>query len=46
MRTRKLEAFAATGADTVCADNPGCLMHLNEGRASTEPGERCTWRKC
>lgn len=31
MRTRKLEAFAATGAEAVCADNPGCLLHLNDG---------------
>jgi len=31
MRARKLEAFAATGAEVVCADNPGCLMHLKEG---------------
>ena len=31
MRARKLEAFAATGADMVCADNPGCLLHLKEG---------------
>ena len=31
MRARKLEAFAATGAETVCADNPGCLLHLKEG---------------
>ncbi|MCY3896678.1 MAG: LUD domain-containing protein, partial [Chloroflexi bacterium] len=33
MRARKLEAFAATGAEVVCADNPGCLMHLTEGPA-------------
>ena len=31
MRQRKLEAFASTGAQKVCADNPGCLLHLNEG---------------
>ena len=31
MRTRKLEAFAETGAELVCSDNPGCLLHLNEG---------------
>ena len=31
MRARKLEAFAATGAELVCADNPGCLLHLKEG---------------
>ena len=31
MRARKLEAFAATGAEVVCADNPGCLLHLKEG---------------
>ncbi|MDE2768207.1 MAG: LUD domain-containing protein [Chloroflexota bacterium] len=31
MRARKLAAFAATGAEVVCADNPGCLMHLREG---------------
>ena len=31
MRARKLDAFAATGADQVCVDNPGCLLHLTEG---------------
>ena len=31
MRARKLEAFASTGAELVCADNPGCLLHLKEG---------------
>lgn len=31
MRTRKLEAFASTSAEAVCADNPGCLLHLQEG---------------
>ena len=33
MRARKLDAFAATGAEWVCADNPGCLLHLKEGSA-------------
>ncbi len=31
MRARKLEAFADTGAEQVCVDNPGCLLHLREG---------------
>jgi len=38
MRTRKLEAFASTGAEMVCADNPGCLMHLKEGPAVAGAG--------
>ena len=38
MRARKLQAFASTGAEKVCADNPGCLMHLNEGPAVAGAG--------
>ena len=38
MRARKLEAFATTGAEVVCADNPGCLMHLKEGPAVAGAG--------
>ena len=41
MRSRKLEAFASTGADVVCADNPGCLLHLNEG-PSVDRAQRAT----
>ncbi|MYE00186.1 MAG: 4Fe-4S dicluster domain-containing protein [Alphaproteobacteria bacterium] len=38
MRARKLEAFATTGAEVVCVDNPGCLMHLKEGPAVAGAG--------
>ena len=31
MRRRKLEAYAATDAGIVCADNPGCVLHLRAG---------------
>lgn len=31
MRRRKLAAFAETGAEVVCVDNPGCLLHLRCG---------------
>jgi len=36
MRQRKLEAFASTGAQFVCGDNPGCLLHLDSNGATPD----------
>jgi iron-sulfur cluster protein len=36
MRTRKHEAFTATGASVVCSDNPGCLLHLRSYNTTSD----------
>ncbi|MEO5330964.1 MAG: (Fe-S)-binding protein [Magnetococcus sp. YQC-5] len=35
VRTHKLQAIVASGADTVAASNPGCMLHLEAGLRQT-----------